>query len=415
MHDALGTTDCIIFSYDASADTLQARAIFEVEATGYQEELHDPFAVDDYAGARDLLAHGGVIEEHISDPDLDAESRESMLEYNEMASLAVGIRFGDEALGLMALTESAHERRFSEAERQLAVALGEQAAIAMHTAAMLRRRDEQSAQLTALLESSRAVATAARLEDALTILARRVCEMLGSPQIIVYEYLRDRDAIVARAAYETEPSGWDRIGEALPLDDWPHDRQLLEEGGISVEHLSDPGLDPATRASMEHWGNTTTLAVPVRFGDEPVGIMYVFEMGSERVYTPRRSRSSRVSPSRRPSPSRARGFTETSRSRTGAWRHCSTSVARRRRRSSSTTCSTGSCGPRSTSSASTAASSGSTTSRARRSWSAAPPTPTATTRRRAPCGCSPSIRSSARSSWATSPSSRRSPIPTCIR
>ena len=282
---ALDGSACTIFAYDAATDTLAARAICETRPSGYAEELGEAFPASDYPHVRELLGSPDVVVEYISDAGLPADVRASMEEYGEMSCLTVPLRLGGEALGFLVLTETGRERHFTSAELELAAALGEQAAIAMHNATMFRRQEEQTARLASLLESSRAVATTACLEDALAIVAQRACEALGSPQIVIYEHDVDANATVALALFESEPTGWEGLGRRFSLEDWPVDRRILRDGKALVEHISDPRLDPASRAAMVAWGEKTMLTVPLRFGDESVGLLVVFETEVERVYT----------------------------------------------------------------------------------------------------------------------------------
>src|SRR5665647_1074622 len=68
---------------------------------------------------------------------------------------------------------------------------------------------------------------------------------------------RDRQGVGRagpRALYESAPTGWDRLGELLPLDEYPLERRLLESGESLEERLSDTDLAPASRAALEAWG-----------------------------------------------------------------------------------------------------------------------------------------------------------------
>jgi diguanylate cyclase (GGDEF)-like protein len=81
---------------------------------------------------------GDVVEESVSDPGMPAATRQSMLKWGEKSVLNVPLRTEDEPLGLMILIESERERRFADDERELAKALGEQAAGAMCNARLYR-------------------------------------------------------------------------------------------------------------------------------------------------------------------------------------------------------------------------------------------------------------------------------------
>ena len=282
--EALGTSDCVIFSYDPATDMFAARAIYEVVPTGYDVELDDPFPVDGYPGGRKLLERGGMLEEHISDPGLDPASRTSMLAYDESASLAVGLRFGDEPLGMLVMTETAHERHFTKAERELAVALGEQAAIALHNAIMFRRQRQQNARLATLLESSRAVATSLVLDEVLRKVVDATITTFRLDSCVIWEYDAACDALVERCGVDLD-TDYQPSGEVWPLKERPTEAAILHGREPVVETISDPNLDPLSRASMEKWGEKTCLSVPLWIGDEARGLLILITSREERHFS----------------------------------------------------------------------------------------------------------------------------------
>ena len=66
-----------------------------------------------------------------------------MTEWREQSSLTVPLVVGDAVVGALKVGETAYPRHFSEQEIALCVALGEQAAAAIHNAQLYRRLQEQ--------------------------------------------------------------------------------------------------------------------------------------------------------------------------------------------------------------------------------------------------------------------------------
>ncbi len=130
---SLGSPEALIFEYDADADTLTMRSIYQ-EVSTYYEELDQPYSLEDYPSDRLALESGDVIIETISDPDLPVDVRESMEVHDEKTCLTVPLRYGAECLGLLVLIETRAERGFDEAELEFARGFGEQAAMALHNA-----------------------------------------------------------------------------------------------------------------------------------------------------------------------------------------------------------------------------------------------------------------------------------------
>ena len=138
----------------------------------------------------------------------------------------------------------------------------------------------------ALLEVSRAVARADDPQQALALIARRVAEAVHVADCLIYEFDSTLDVLVSRALYEAEPSGWDGLGHVLPLSAQPAERAMLESRQPLEEHLSDPVVDPATRASLEEWGQRSCLSVPFGVGSEANGYLVLFDRREKRRYSP---------------------------------------------------------------------------------------------------------------------------------
>jgi len=131
--EALGSPECVIFDYDAAADTLTAKALYEEDPQG-NEDLGVPFPLGESPSDRVLLENRRVVVETISDPDIAPDSRASMERWGEQTCLNVPLHFGDEPLGILVLIETRRERVFSQEETELISGVAEQAAVAIHNA-----------------------------------------------------------------------------------------------------------------------------------------------------------------------------------------------------------------------------------------------------------------------------------------
>ena len=98
------------------------------------EELNLPYPVSDYPSDRVLLENDITVVETISDPALPQDVRDSMERHGEKTCLSVPLRFRGKGLGMLVLIETEAERAFTDAEREYARGLGEQAALALHNA-----------------------------------------------------------------------------------------------------------------------------------------------------------------------------------------------------------------------------------------------------------------------------------------
>jgi diguanylate cyclase (GGDEF)-like protein len=163
--EALGSDECVIWEYDPTADVIVDRSFYSPESDSYEGLGSETVALCDNPGYRTLLASAEAVEETISDPDLDRQSRESMERWDEKTCLTVPLVVGDEVMGLLVLIETRGERHFTSEERELARALADQAAVAIHNAKVYRELEQRQRETELLNEIARKITSTLRVED----------------------------------------------------------------------------------------------------------------------------------------------------------------------------------------------------------------------------------------------------------
>jgi diguanylate cyclase (GGDEF)-like protein len=283
---AMDVPECLIYEYDARDEALVMRSIYEQDPGGAYMELGLPLPLADWPNDRRILLGREVVEERIDDDSMDPATRAAMLENGELSALSVPLWFEGDPVGILVLVETRKERRYSEHEVELARGLGEQAAVAIHNARLYRRLERQNSKLSALLGSSRALTSTVLLEEVLQRLAAVAAEALSAPSCYIYEYDGPGDAILWRSEYHSDAGHRDPDppGTAYPLDDYPWDREVLESGRMRLFTVDDPTLPAAQRKSMCDWDELSMLTVPLRFGDQTVGMMEIAESSPERTF-----------------------------------------------------------------------------------------------------------------------------------
>jgi diguanylate cyclase (GGDEF)-like protein len=172
-----------------------------------------------------------------------------------------------------------------EAGLQSALDAGDLAALAVHRLQARRGRDEQQARVDSLLHAGHSITSSLVLQEVLDTVAREVVDALGARYCVIWEYEEDGDMLVERAGYSVDPD-YSVDGDVIPLEERPHEREILFGGRAAIETLSDPGLDEQSRESMERWGEKTCLSQPLRFGGSTMGVLVVCETERERRFVP---------------------------------------------------------------------------------------------------------------------------------
>jgi diguanylate cyclase (GGDEF)-like protein len=198
--------------------------------------------------------------------------------------LIVPLVAGDEVLGLVEISEIREGRSITAEQTATDVSAGRLIAVALQNADLVQAREESERRLASLHESSRAVAGAASLEEALAVITRCAGEALGVSECTAYEHEPELDAIVMRARWERAPGGRGRPAEPLPLAEDPSGATVLESGRSSLERISDPELDPAVLADLDSSGQKSRLTVAMPSADGSVGLLTFGDAEHERVF-----------------------------------------------------------------------------------------------------------------------------------
>lgn len=281
---ALRSSQAAIYYYDPEFDVIHYKALYEhVKLLYPDDDLETVYDLNEYPRDRALLLSRELMVEQLSDPDLPEDRRKTMALYSEHTTLNVPLWYGDQPLGILRLYEMEHPRAFTESDLALAAGLGEQAALALHSAEGYAAAERRQGYVNVLLEIARALSTSPDTATACAAISRDCAAVFEAQRAIIFQFEEATDSLIAQACYQAvETPGYDTTGEAEPVDDTPGNRTLLQSSDPVVEQLSDPNVHPVTLGEMEHWGEKTVLNIPLRFRDRPVGIIMLIWTEAER-------------------------------------------------------------------------------------------------------------------------------------
>ena len=286
--EALDTAQAAINTYDSANDSITVVAYDPRDPEpGWEEYLGRTYQLIDFPADREMLLSGEIGQEHVSDPALDERNRRSMLENGEKAMLTVPLVYEGVPMGLLVFIETETERHFTREERELAAALGEQAAAAIHRAELLERTERQNRHFGLLLESTAAISTSVELDEVLAIVARKTAEALGAEQCQIQEYDAAANTVTPVAFWQrhTEHPEPDSLHKTFSLANEPEERAFLEAKAVVQQLYSDPRLAGPTRAIMDKYGDLSYLNVPLVVGDQSYGVMVLVETEVERHWS----------------------------------------------------------------------------------------------------------------------------------
>jgi GAF domain-containing protein len=156
--EAAGATYATVYEYRPHHDALVYRADHAPGLTpeGVRDDVPGSVrALSDRPGERSILGASEAVQEQISDPDLSDDRRRSMATRRQKTCLSLPLRAGGVPQGILRLTMTDAERRFTAYELELLEALAESAGAAIHNARLFRAQEEESKRLLELLDVSR--------------------------------------------------------------------------------------------------------------------------------------------------------------------------------------------------------------------------------------------------------------------
>lgn len=287
--EALGCSECIIYEYLPERRALRAQAIWAEELTDRDRErigtlihLADQPGFDTVISSREIL---------VTYPEDEADTAmhgaDTMAYWGELAALYAPIVHGNEVLGILELTEKRKRRDFGESDQHLVGQMAGLAAIALSNAREMHAAQAHNRQLSALIDSSRAMTSSLDLDEVLDVVCRQAALALDAGSSYIYEYDSSANTMIWVATFQRDPdhSFEEPLGSVYPLEDLPQDRAVIETRRPVEVRLDDPDLDPEMREQLLEWEEKASLMVPLVVGDDLVGALEVSEADTPRHFT----------------------------------------------------------------------------------------------------------------------------------
>lgn len=290
---ALDCSECCVYDYDPDRDTLRALAIWsrflEERDLHWVGEVHP---VTEMPAFEPLVARREVVTSTRDDVlDTATAAFGSMEHWGERAAMWVPIVHADDLLDILELTQKQSPRAFTEADKTLVRRMSALAALALHNARLMRTSEERNRQLTALIDSCRAMISTLDLDEVLGIVCRQAALALDADGAYIFEY-DDADDTMLWLAHHQRDSGRtceEPLGSVYPVDEHTQDFTVVRTRQPMQIRIDDPDLDPGTREQLAERNEKASLTVPLLIEDRVVGALEVCDSAAPRHFTERES------------------------------------------------------------------------------------------------------------------------------
>ena len=137
--------------------------------------------------------------------------------------------------------------------------------------------------LIAVIESTRALSSAADIPEAMSLFARELTLLFNASACMISSYDAESQAVTDWAAYVVPPATLNVVAEDYSLADYPATLRVLTELRSAATTAGDGG-DPAEHAFLAEMGFKASMMTPLVMGAQAVGLIELFDMQA-RVFT----------------------------------------------------------------------------------------------------------------------------------
>ncbi len=200
-----------------------------------------------------------------------------------LSTLAVPLRHGDKAAGVLCLIERAEPRAFDQQDVRLAATAANLIAVALENARLYARERARAAEMTQLNDLSRSLVGAVELQPILHEAAHTLRALVDASNCFITLY----DARTRELHFGDAPPEHAALvgGMRISADDRNSlaARALQTRGPVQETHATT-AFD-LKRVFVDKLGVKSALALPLFARDEPVGVVVLDETRRERVFT----------------------------------------------------------------------------------------------------------------------------------
>jgi diguanylate cyclase (GGDEF)-like protein len=143
-------------------------------------------------------------------------------------------------------------------------------------------------QYKVLLETSAAITASTDLVETLGLITRLVTERLDVAWCGLFDYEAAGDEFVVIAFYqlpelEIDSSEW--VGTRYDAENWRGIAACVRDRRPSICYRDDASLTAEELADMDHWGELSSISLPLIYKDEVIGLIDVGESRTMRRWT----------------------------------------------------------------------------------------------------------------------------------
>lgn len=223
------------------------------------------------------------VEQAIDTAQLSPEIERWFRQVGKLRTLVTPLLADNQMIGCFDMWTPHDDHPFAPGDVAAAAAVGRQAGLAIQNV-RLREGDRQRVrEQAALVRVGQAAISGVDLEGVLDTVAKATLDS-GIGEACDVELWHREEDVTELVAAATIPEWYvaDPIGTRYPLRDWPSTRRALGLHAPQCYNADDARLGPIERRSFKDDQVRSILELPLRVGDENLGILVVYDRAANR-------------------------------------------------------------------------------------------------------------------------------------
>lgn len=199
--------------------------------------------------------------------------------------LGVPLVVKDKAIGVLNL-DSMRAGFYTTQDAEMALALANQAAVALERLQLLEQTQQSERELSILLNVARTVSSSLEVEEVIQHVTTSLAQTVRLDVCIISSYDPQARSVKSLGVHvEQAGLGYVYSTQQYFLEDFPLTRRVIDQSEVWIVRVNDPQADVAERQLLKQFGCAALLIMSIRASGRPVGLIELFSRDVDHVFT----------------------------------------------------------------------------------------------------------------------------------
>jgi len=270
-------TTVTISLYDNEKKSVEVMAEFDRNSKTFPAT--PPYNLSEFPTTKKVIVDQEVFCINISDPDADPIELKFLKDYNDKCLLMIPLVFQGDAIGLIEFWDSVREHQCSPEDLPFIRSTCDIAAGAVHNFLFVDQILRQKNEMSLLFGAAEKLTANIDYREALKVITENILTIFDVAYVDFLFVDKDNDEVeVITSAVNPEAGESTYVeGERFKISDWPYINECIQTASPKTLYIDDPDLTESGRKELEEWNENASVAIPVLYKGNVLGIIEVVE------------------------------------------------------------------------------------------------------------------------------------------